>query len=208
MKKHKFFTTFEEEENWLNDMAKQGYQFIKKKSFGYEFVSAPPENETIRIDYRSFNKQEDFEDYCALFEDSGWKHIAGTKSSGYQYFKRASHPGGEDIFSDVGSKAGRYKRLADMWFMLAVCFLPILAALLITNMIDYGQFLEPKSLYLTDGLWALDGAAFWRAFLFETPFVLFRSVTAIIFPASIFLYLYFAFRANKKYKNSQEHKII
>lgn len=66
-------------------MAKQGYHFIKKTTFGYKFEHGIPENVTIKMDYRIFNKHEDFDDYCALFEDSGWKHIAGTKSSGHRY---------------------------------------------------------------------------------------------------------------------------
>jgi hypothetical protein len=124
MRKIKFFTNFDKEEKWLNEMAKQGYQF-KNKSVGYEFQPSKPENAVIKMDYRTFKKQEDFQDYCALFEDSGWKHIAGSKSSGYQYFKKAGEHGSADIFSDVDSKAGRYKRISDMWISLASAFIPI-----------------------------------------------------------------------------------
>ncbi|MGG2199999.1 MULTISPECIES: DUF2812 domain-containing protein [Paenibacillus] len=207
MKKYKFFTNFDEEENWLNDMARQGYRFTKKTSFGYEFEPEKPENATIKMDYRTFKKREDFEDYCALFEDSGWEHITGTKSSGYQYFKKADKQGSEEIFSDVDSKAGRYKRLSDMWAALACSFIPILAALISTDAIDPGVLLDPKSLYYTPGLWDLNGAAFWRGFLFETPFALFRGFFWLIFPVMIMTYLYFAFKANKQYKKTQEDKI-
>ncbi len=164
MKKYKFFTNFDEEENWLNDMAKQGYRFTKKTIFGYKFEPEKPENVIIKMDYRTFKKQEDFEDYCALFEDSGWEHIAGTKSSGYQYFKKASKQGSEEIFSDVDSKAGRYKRLSDMWATLVFSCIPILATLISTDTIDPGVLFDPKSLYYTPGLWHLNGAAFWRLF--------------------------------------------
>ncbi|MCM3629338.1 DUF2812 domain-containing protein [Paenibacillus glycanilyticus] len=207
MKKIKFFTNFNEEENWLNDMARQGYQFTKKTSFSYEFESQKPENAIIKMDYRTFKKREDFEDYCALFEDSGWEHIAGTKSSGYQYFKKADKQGSIEIFSDVDSKAGRYKRLSDMWVLLACSFIPILAALISTDTIDPGVMLDPKSLYFTPELWDLNGAAFWRAFLFETPFALFRGFFWIILPVMIMIYLYFAVKANKQYKKTQEDKI-
>ncbi|CAG7649120.1 DUF2812 domain-containing protein [Paenibacillus allorhizosphaerae] len=208
MKKYKFFTNFDEEENWLIAMARQGYRFAKKTSFGYEFELAEPEDATIKIDYRTFKKQDDFEDYRALFEDSGWAHLAGTKSSGYQYFKKAGKEGSEDIFSDVDSKAGRYKRLSDMWATLACCFIPIMAALISTDTIEPGVLLDPKSLYFTPGLWELHGGAFWRAFLFETPFALFRGFLWLFFPAVILIYLYFAVKANKQYKKTQEDKII
>ncbi len=68
-------------------MAAQGYQLVTV-SFLYQFRKAKPEQSTIKIDYRQFKKEEDFQDYCALFEDSGRKHIAGTRYSGTQYFKR------------------------------------------------------------------------------------------------------------------------
>ncbi|QSF46287.1 DUF2812 domain-containing protein [Paenibacillus tianjinensis] len=200
MNKFKFFTNFEEEENWLNDMAMQGYRFIKKTPFGYKFEPEGSKNVTIKMDYRTFKKREDFEDYCALFEDSGWEHISGTKSSGYQYFKKVGHQGNEEIFSDVDSNISRYKRLSDMWATLAISFIPILAALISTDAIDPGVLLDPKSLYFTPGLWDLNGLKFWRAFFFETPFALFRGLTWIIFPALIMLYLYFAYKANKQYK--------
>lgn len=160
MMKYKFFTRFDKEENWLNEMAKQGYRFTRKTSFGYEFEFGNPEISIIKMDYRFFKKREDFEDYCALFEDSGWEHIAGTRSSGYQYFKKTDKQGNEDIFSDVDSKAGRYKRLSYMWATLAVSFIPLLAALISTDTIDPGVMLEPKSLYYTPGLWDLNGVAF------------------------------------------------
>lgn len=203
MRKFKFFINFDKEEKWLNGMAKQGYKFTKKSN-GYEFQPAKPETVTIKMDYRKFKKQEDFEDYCALFGDSGWTHIAGTKRSGYQYFKKADENGSEDIFSDVYSKAGRYKRLSEMWISSASCFIPIFVALICTNSIDASALLNPKLLYFTPGLWEKTGATFWRAFLFETPFVFFRGFFWYLFPIMIVLYLIFALKAKKEYKKPQE----
>ncbi|NOU91791.1 DUF2812 domain-containing protein [Paenibacillus sp. LMG 31456] len=203
MRKFKFFTNFDKEEKWLNEMAKQGYQF-KKKSIGYEFQPSKPENAAIKIDYRTFKKKADFEDYCALFEDSGWKHITGTKSSGYQYFQKADENGSEDIFSDVDSKAVRYKRLSEMWSSLATSFIPIFVVLISTDSIDAAALLNPKLLYYTPGLWEKTGEAFWRSFLFETPFAFFRGFFWMLLPIMIVLYLIFAFKANKQYKQTQE----
>lgn len=174
MKKYKFFTNFDEEEKWLNGMA----------------------------------KQEDFEHYCALFEDSGWEHVAGTKSSGYQYFRKADNQGSDEIFSDVDSKAGRHKRLSDMWATLALTFIPILMALISSDAIDPGVWLDPRSLYYTPGLWDLHGAAFWRAFLFETPFALFRGLSWLVLPVMIILYLYFAIQANQQYKKTKKDHVF
>jgi len=208
MRKFKFFLNFDKEEQWLNEMAKQGYQLTNKSSFGYEFQPAKPEPAMIKIDYRTFKKKGDFEDYLALFEDCGWKHIAGTKSSGTQYFKRSDARGNEDIFSDADSKASRYKRISEMWFTLAATFIPIFAALVSTGSIKVGALLNPKLLYYTPGLWEKTGASFWSAFWFETPFAFFRGFFWMIIPLMIILYLFFAYKANKQYQMTQENKHI
>ncbi len=39
--------------------------------------------------------------------------------------------------------------------------------------------LNPDAIYLKPGLWELEGATFWRAFLFETPFALLRVCTPL-----------------------------
>lgn len=208
MHKYKYFTNLDEEEHWLNDMARKGYRFTKKTSMGYKFEAGQSEDATIKMDYRSFKKQSDFQDYCALFEDSGWEHVSGTRSSGYQYFKKVGIEGNEDIFSDIDSKVGRYKRLSNMWASVASSYIPLLVVLIVTDVIQLGQWLDPKSLYYTPGLWDLDGAAFWRAFLFESPFVLFRNFLWLIFPVTILLYVYFSIMANRQYKKVKVDHIM
>lgn len=105
MKKFKFFLRIDKEEKWLENMANQGWT-LSRKSIFYEFQRIAPESKTIRIDFREAKSEKDFIDYCTLFEDSGWKHIAGTKSSGTQYFLKINDNSTEDIFSDKLSCAG------------------------------------------------------------------------------------------------------
>ncbi|MCM3569704.1 DUF2812 domain-containing protein [Neobacillus mesonae] len=199
MRRFKHFLDFEKEANWLKQMAANGYE-LTGKSWGYRFMKTKPENVNIKIDYRTFKKQADFVDYCTLFEDCGWKHIAGTKNSGAQYFKKIREYASEDIFSDVDSKAGRYKRLSNMYISIAMCYLPIFAALIMTNAIDAGALLNPKELYFTPGLWEKAGFEFWQAFLFETPFALIRGATWAALPIMIILFLTFGRRAEQQYK--------
>jgi len=33
-----------------------------------------------KIDYRIFKDKKEFDNYIALFEDAGWKHVYGTKT--------------------------------------------------------------------------------------------------------------------------------
>lgn len=191
MRKYKFFLNFEKEESWLNKMAAEGFELVGKY-MGYQFRQAKPENQNIKIDYRTFKNKTDFIDYCTLFEDCGWKHIAGTKSSGAQYFKKVSEDADEDIFSDASSRAGRYNRMSRMYLNFAICYFPILVALLTNGTIDKTALISPKKLYFTPGLWDMSGADFWGHFLFETPFALFRAAPLIIFPIIFILFMAFA----------------
>ncbi|MGN7298583.1 DUF2812 domain-containing protein [Ferdinandcohnia sp. SAFN-114] len=201
MRKLKLFLNFEKEETWLSEMATKGYEFVGK-SFTYQFRPTEPENVNIRIDYRKFKSKEDFIDYITLFEDCGWKHIAGTKSSGTQYFKKVSESADVDIFSDSDSRAFRYKRLSKMYLSLAICYLPILIALFNNDHQYASALLNPKELYYTPGLWEKTGMDFWGAFLFETPFALFRGIVVFCFPIMVMLYFIFSIKADQNYKNS------
>jgi hypothetical protein len=162
--------------------------------------------EEIRIDYRTFTKSEDFQDYRQLFEDSGWRHISGTKNSGVQYFVRTGDSADDEIFSDRASKAGRYKRLSNMWLTFAASYLPIMVAILSSGSIDGKAMLNPKLLYYTPGLWEKTSLDFWRSFLFETPFALMRVFSWLVFPFLVSLYFYFAARAYFKYRSSTQSK--
>lgn len=205
MYKLKFFIDFEKEEKWLEKMAKEGYHLKKASSFGYHFQRGEPENAIIKIDYRRFKKQEDFIDYCTLFEDSGWKHIAGTRSSGIQYFKKVDDTVGDEIFSDQYSKAARYKRYSNMYIELAISYLPILIVLFTTDIIDFRAFIDPKALYYTPGLWEKTGSSFWFSFLFETPFALMRGFAWTFFPLAIILSLYYGYKSKKLYLKNIRH---
>ncbi|MCD4839063.1 MULTISPECIES: DUF2812 domain-containing protein [Neobacillus] len=204
LRKFKFFIDFDKEEKWLNEMAKKGYQFLHKSIFGYTFQESEPENTIIKIDFRRFKNQADFIDYITLFEDSGWKHVSGSKGSGAQYFKKIDPNAHDDIFSDQLSKAGKYKRLSEMFIELGLCYVPIFAALVATDAIDIAALFHPKQLYLTKGLWDMTGGEFWKAFLFETPFVIFRTLSWLFIPIMILLYFIFGYKAQmlfEKHKN-------
>lgn len=198
MKKFRFFVQFEKEEKWLEHMASLGWM-LSGKNLLYHFQKCIPEGKTIRIDYREMKSKKDFSDYCTLFEDSGWKHIAGTKSSGAQYFLKIKDTGTEDIFSDTLSRAGRYKRLSEAWMSCAILFMPSFAAW--GNRINLYTFSSPKDWYYTPGLWQLQGARFWFAFLFETPFAVLRAVGWLIPIAAMTICVGLAIKSKLLYRS-------
>ncbi|AOT70628.1 DUF2812 domain-containing protein [Geosporobacter ferrireducens] len=203
MKKYKIFIDCNKEEEWLNQIAKQGYELVNV-SWGYQFKETKPQDANIRIDHRTFKSSKDFTDYCTMFEDSGWKHIAGGKNSTTQYFKKISENGSEDIFSDASSKAERYKRLSRIWLMAAISYMPIIMALIFSNAIDVNAIVHPKLLYYTPGLWEKSGFQFWKAFIFETPFALMRGFLWFFILALVIMYIYFSLKAQYLYKVAQK----
>lgn len=200
MKKYKFFSiNLKKEEEWIQSIIEQGYRLKRKYlwSCSYEFETRV-ENDflpIVRIDYRMFKKREEFENYIMMFEDSGWKHISGTKSSGCQYFEKCSKEASDDIFSDQSSKAERYKRIADNWLSVFIAYLPVAIVFIATGIFRLDSFFHLKELYYTPGLWELSGLSFWRAFLFETPFAFMRGFSGWLFIGSISLYAIYGLKA-------------
>jgi hypothetical protein len=199
MKKFRLYINLDKEEKWLNEMLNEGWE-LHRKYIKYEFHKTSTNNTIIKIDYRNFKSNDDFQNYITLFKDSGWEHINGTKTSGKQYFKIIDESGDSDIFSDVSSKAARYKRLSNMWLSIAISYIPIFIALVATKAININAILNPKLLYYTPGLWQKTGTSFWEAFLFETPFAVWRGFIWLIFACLIVLYTIFAVKARRYYQ--------
>jgi len=198
MKKFKIFYNFDDEEKYLHDMAIQGHVLKKYSAFGfYHFENTKPQDLNYKIDYRLFKSREEFDNYIALFEDAGWRHVYGTQTSGNQYFLPMSEKAGTDIFSDRISAATRYKTLYKLCMLNVVFFLFYLLILLFTIDGDLS-----KLTFLTPGLWERTGEAFWSAFFFELPFVIFRVIPPILFTVIAVLYCCWGTKAKKIYKLS------
>lgn len=166
MKTFKTFLDFDKEEAWLNRRAAEGWLVVKTGLF-YTFAPITPGSAVVRVDYRPSMKAADFDDYRNLFWDAGWQHVAGSRWSGAQYFASFSGDADADIFSDPASKAQRYRRAIATAFALLLPFFAITIALWIQGSLSV-------ELYLTPGLWEMEGWQFVRAFAFETPFALLR----------------------------------
>lgn len=166
MRIFKVFADFDKEEAWLNRRAAEGWLVVKTGLF-YTFTPIAPGSAIVRVDYRPGMSAADFDDYRNLFWDAGWQHVAGTRGSGAQYFASFSGDADADIFSDSTSKAQRHRRAMVTTALLVLPFLAVTLAL-------WAQGALSVELYLTPGLWEMQGWQFVRAFAFETPFALMR----------------------------------
>lgn len=197
MRKWRCFIDFKKEEKWLEEMAKQGYH-LKSVSFGYTFRIASPEDEKIKMDYRMFKRRRDFIDYCTLFEDSGWEHIAGSWWTGNQYFKRMDKDSGDDIFSGTTSRAGKYKRLSTSFMQLAISYVTLFTLMCVAGVMNVNIILVMKELFLEGELW--DAVS---NILIESPFALVIGFLWIFAPVTMILSLFFWYKANILYKQSK-----
>lgn len=200
-----FFLDYGKEEAWLNEMARSGYELVDVLVW-YTFRRCEPQDTLIRIDNRMFRSKTEFLNYCTLFEDSGWKHIAGSAYCGTQYFRRMTTASREDIFSDQFSRAERFKRLAQMWISLAFMMLGTLVGMAFTGPVNLSAVIHPRLFYLTPGLWERSGAHFWSAFWFETPFALFRALPLYLLPILLILYLFCAFKSYRYYLKGKSNE--
>ena len=113
MKEFKYFTIFnhKKEEDYLRDMHKRGWRFVRVSGFGiYHFERCEPEDVIYALDYNP-QTNETRPEYLRLFEDCGWSYIQDY--AGYSYFcKRAEDMNGEEsIFNDDDSRTAMMGRV-------------------------------------------------------------------------------------------------
>ena len=177
MRKLRLFVDLDKEEAWLNRMAAAGL-LVRKAGPVYSFAPVAPGGAVVRIDYRPSMSRADFDDYVGLFADAGWRHLAGARSGGPQYFasfaSSTAPRTSTDIFSDAHSKAQRYRRSITNRLAVLLPLVTFVLAMWSQGTIGLDTFASPRDWYLTPGLWEKRGADLVGALLVETPFVVLR----------------------------------
>ncbi len=200
--KHKFFIIdIEKEQKFLDSYREKGYKLesVNNNTFRYVFRKCKEDFiPKVRIDYREFKKSDEYQEYLTMFEDAGWKHIRGSRYSGAQYFEQMNPETSDVLFSDSQSYAGLYKRLynyAITWTLFSVIFFSI------SKPVEHiKDFVHPKELFFTPGLWEAKGLRFVAGFLLELPFVFLRNGIFVFWIIMIAVFLSCAIKAKKKEK--------
>jgi len=164
MKKFKLFFDIEKEEQWLNEQLQKGYRCTNISGLGIYTFEKTDKRYVMRLDYQDYLSKKKFKDYKGIYEDFGWIYINGSCLGGIYWQKEVDEQ--NEIFSDRQSKGNYYKRLMGYSFMFGMLCLA-------SSYMPY----KDSGLY-HEGLWSMEGSLFWKAFLFETPFVLLK-----LFPA-------------------------
>lgn len=197
MKKRKWFVNLPKEEKWLNDRLAEGYASRRIGSFGgYDFEPSG-RRMVIRLDYQDHMSTNKYEEYKAIYADFGWTHLKGNRWGSVQYWQKPAD-GRDEIFSDAGSQVAFYKRLTHYSLTTACLFFVYTFAVFNGNI--FNALFNVKASYLTAGLWEKEGTAFWRAFLFETPFAMLRFLPAWLFAVCFLmsLFSYFQYQQMRK----------
>lgn len=180
MKRFKVFFDIEKEEQWLNRQLQKGYRCTNISALGIYTFEKTDKRYVMRIDYQDYLPKEKYGEYKAIYEDFGWSFIEGHHLGGRQYWQK-EYDNQSELFSDRQSLAIYYKRL--MVYSLLLCMLMLLVAIPYT---DYSKLYHV-------GLWSMQGDLFWKALLFETPFVLLK-----LFP--VLFSIFFAIVSYKFYR--------
>ncbi|MBN1935548.1 MAG: DUF2812 domain-containing protein [Anaerolineae bacterium] len=140
----------EQEEQWLGEMARQGWHLCQVALLTYTFQHGAPRNDTYRLDYKPGR---DMAEYLAFITEAGWEHI-GTMS-GWQYFRLPEDADETaELYTDVESKIARHKRII-------------------------GTLLATSPAFLVVFMSQMDRYPLWFAILFVTFFVLLTTLYSI-----------------------------
>lgn len=143
-KQFKCFTIFEyeKEQDYLREMHKAGWEFVKVKGFGmYYFEKCAPQDVVYQLDYNKDGlKHKD--EYLKMFDDCGWEYIQDY--AGYSYFRKAVADDGvaEEIFCDEESKFQMMQRvIKGRMLPLLILFFSVLLPQFITNLFNTHNYL-------------------------------------------------------------------
>ncbi|OIU71681.1 DUF2812 domain-containing protein [Rossellomorea aquimaris] len=187
MKKFKMFIDIEKEERWLNEQLQKGYRCTNISGLGFYTFERSDKGYVMRLDYQDSLSKERFKEYKEIYEDFGWNYIDGPWLSRIRYWQKEDDHQNE-IFSDRQSKRHYYKRLKNYSFSFGMLFLA------------YSLMLYKDSGFYHDGLWNMEGSLFWKAFIFETPFVLLKLTPAFL----VVLFGSSFYKAYRKYSMFKE----
>ncbi len=144
LKQFRWFTIYEyeKEQEYLRDMNKKGWRFLKVTGFGtYHFEECAPEDVVYQLDYNQEglkNKDE----YVQMFADCGWEHL--QEYAGYSYFRKKTSEmnGEEEIFCDEESRLKMMERVfKGRMLPLLLIFCCVLIPQMILNIVLYHNYI-------------------------------------------------------------------
>ena len=105
-----FIWSFDKEEEWLNEMAAQGFALVSVGFVRYEFELCNPGEYNIRLEMLNNSvSHPESQSYIRFLEDTGVEHI-GTLFR-WVYYRKRANGAPFDLFSDIDSRIRHLNRL-------------------------------------------------------------------------------------------------
>ena len=95
---------FDKEEDWLNEMAMNGWVLDRVGFCSYDFVKCEPGEYTVREEMHAFD-----ETYVSFMEETGAEYIGRVFA--WSYFRKKTADGPFDLFSDIDSRIGHLDKI-------------------------------------------------------------------------------------------------
>lgn len=115
--KYRFFVDYEKEEQWVNDMAQQGWLLEKFKFFRFTFLKGEPGAYIYRNELLAGLALKDKNEYLQFLKQSGIEVV--NKFGGWAYFRKKASDGPFEIYTDTASKVSYFNRiLGPLTFLL------------------------------------------------------------------------------------------
>ena len=98
---------FEKEENWLNEMAMNGWLLDGIGFCTYYFVRCEPGEYSVRLEMHTYD-----ESYVQFMEETGAEYVGRMMM--WIYFRKKTADGAFDLFSDIDSRIRHLDRIGKM----------------------------------------------------------------------------------------------
>ena len=110
---------FQEEENWLNEMASDGWVLCDVGFCRYEFESCEKGEYTVGLQWLEKRlSSRDSIDYINFVEDTGAEYIGNVKY--WVYFRKKTAEGALNLISDTESQIKHFSRIANLLKVLTI----------------------------------------------------------------------------------------
>lgn len=104
---------FEEEEQWLNNMAMEGWVLDGVGFCTYHFVWCEPGTYTIRLEMRGYDNE-----YMEFMKEMNTEYVG--RMAQWIFFRRRSEYGEFDIFSDIDSRIAHFDKIGKLLLYIGI----------------------------------------------------------------------------------------
>jgi hypothetical protein len=115
----------EKEENWINEMARKGFNFIDNVLMRYTFSDGEPNEYIYRIELlKNRPNHPESRQYIDFMKETGVECVSTTGR--WAYFRKKEADGQFDLYSDIDEKIQYYKRNINYVFGILLLNLMVL----------------------------------------------------------------------------------